>query len=166
MFRTFLHYRRSPLTHGCAFAAGLAALCSLPVVLLAADPSAPAETNADDRLIDTVRRRVAEVTRLANAATNSVDLTARLSVQMTPTGTPTNVTETVIAPPPAPEPVFVLRGLSLTGRPLALLNGHWFGVGDRVSADGILLAKVGTDRVVLVNTQGVQRVISLYRERK
>lgn len=166
MSRTLLHNRRSQMPRGCALAAGLVAVWSLPAIALASGAPAPDEPNTDDRLIAAVRQRVAEVTRLAHAATNSVDLTARLSAQMPATGTTTNVAVAAPTPPPAAETVFTLRGLSLAGKPLALLNGRWFGVGDRVSADGFRLAKVDPDRVVLVDTQGVQRVISLYRERK
>jgi hypothetical protein len=156
------------MPRGCALAAGLVAVWSIPAIVLASGAPAPDESNTDDRLIAAVRQRVAEVTRLAHAATNSVDLTARLSAQMPvpATGTTTNVAVAAPTPPPAAETVFTLRGLSLAGKPLALLNGRWFGVGDRVSADGIRLSKIEAGRVVLVDTQGVQRVISLYRERK
>ena len=146
---------------------GLVALLLLPAAVHgAASPAAP-DPHADDALIATVRQKAKTILHLATAATNTVDLAARICMQPVQTDAHTNTNVTVQPNLPAPEPIFNLRGLSTsTGKPLALLNGRWFAEGDLVSTDGIRISKIGGDRVVLVDKQGVERVVKLYRDRK
>ena len=129
-------------------------------------PAAP-ENNVDSQLIAIVHQKASTVLSMVKAAANTMDLSAYISVPPDCPPPPTNVTEVVQSRPPEPPPVFDLHGVSFSNqRALALLNNRWQGVGDLVSSNGIRISEIGSDRVVLVDRQGLRKVVTLYRERK
>ena len=148
-------------TYACAMVvAGL-----LPAGVLAGNPPVAADAGADNQLIATVRQKSASVLRLRNAATNTLNLAEYIAIKPAQAESPTNATPITPLRLPEPEPVFVLRGLSSGNqRPLALVNNRWYGVGDRVASSGVRIAKIENNQVVLVDTQGVQQVVTLYHE--
>lgn len=155
------------LSRRLALAAGVAFLLALPGALPGSPVPDVSSFAADVSLISAVSQKATDVLRLFASATNTMDLSSRISVKPAPVESPNTNDVVSITPPSPPEPTFELRGLSPhTGKPFALINGRWFGVGEAVAADGTRVVKIASDHVVLVNTQGVQRVVPFYRNHR
>jgi len=147
----------------CVCATVIASLLS--AMALAANPPVAADVRVDNQLIATVRQKADSVLRLKTASTNTLDLNEYLAVQSartealnrTAAAAPSRLSET--------EPVFALRGLSSSNnRPLALLNSRWYGVGELVTSNGLRIAQIGNNHVVLVDAQGIRQVVTLYHD--
>ena len=115
----------------------------------------------DHALITTAHQVGTTVMRLASVATNSADWSTRLlTLQAQEQPAPASTNAPAPIPPPA-EPVFELRGMSCSaGRPMALLNGHWVTTGDRLMSTGHRVSRIENNHVILVDTQGVMRVVT------
>lgn len=148
-------------------AAGCAALLAFQASVHGAEsPAARDNTATDQQLLAAVRQKATRVLCLAAAMTNTPDLSTRICVQPLPMSSNTNTNAVVQAAMPVSDPVFDLRGLSSsTGKPLALLNGRWYGIGDVVT-NGLQISRIGGDYVVLVDAHGEPRMVPLYHDRK
>ena len=124
------------------------------------------EAEADNQLLASVRQKASAVMRMTQAASHTLNLSEYIAALPIQTETPTNGAEHAASSPPSPGPVLILRGVSLSNqRPLALINKRWWGVGDVVT-NGLRISKIEANQVVLVDTQGASRVITLFQRDK
>ena len=143
------------------------AFCLLTCAILPALGNEPAGTDAvTEKLIAAVRQKSATLLRLSVAVTNVPNLAEYISPQPSRSAPGSNTVE--IAPiPNAPdhEQVFLLRGIMTRNhQPMALINKQWCMEGDRIASNGMRISKISDTHVILVDTQGVQRTISLFKE--
>ncbi len=141
-------------------------------VNLPATPSTPEQISADLQKVALIGQKADIVQKRLQAASAAINLAERITVLPPPLPPPTNNSEVAIAPPtpppppppPAPEPLFVLRGISFSdNKPLTLLNNRWRQTGELVSSNGgWYVGGIEPTRVILINTQGVKRVIPFF----
>jgi hypothetical protein len=152
------------------------ALPALPAPPLAsalpATPLAAEQILIDRQTMARLRKKAGHLQRQLLAATSALNLADTITITPPPTAPPppTNQVEVAVAPlpppppPPPAEPVFDLRGISFSGnRPLTLLNNRWRQTGDLVSSNGGWhIGAIEPARVILVNTQGIPRILPFF----
>ena len=119
--------------------------------------------DADAQLAAAVRQQAGDIARSQKAWQDGVPDFHRLQPPPPPVvaAAPSNDVAVVAADPPPPS-VFLMTGvLTSEGRRIARLNGRLCAVGEFVAA-GVRVETIGEDYAVLVDTQGVRRVVRLY----
>ena len=143
------------------------AFCLLTCAILPALGNGPAGADAvTEDLIAAVRQKSASLLRLSVAVTNVPNLAEYISLPPSRSVPGTNIVEVAPAPTaPDHEQVFLLRGIMTRNhQPMALINKQWRMEGDLVASNGIRISKIGDMHVILVDTQGVQRTLSIFKE--